>query len=208
MTHSDPPAGQDDAGGRDAEIRRLTQQVADLDQQLRQLSQQLITNKPEQPATEELVSWLTVTDLTEAATVIEQLREWLEQVYLRYPNAALGNCWAWHPDVVEELWWLRNAWYEAYSGAEPSWQKVGDWHERYRPGALARINAATRTCGLDVHARDPEGEPPVVPFADALPEIVTAWTSPHRVNWPPVPTKHQLIEARRLFDARHHHSRH
>ncbi|WP_051342553.1 hypothetical protein [Pseudonocardia spinosispora] len=149
MTRSDPPADQT------AEVRNLAGQVAELQQQMRQLAQHLITNNPEKAPAQELVSWLTITDPDEATTVLEQLRVWLEQVYLRYPKAELPDCWAWHPDVVEELWWLRNTWCEAYSGDEPSWQKVGDWHERYRPGALARITTATGTCGLDVHARTP-----------------------------------------------------
>lgn len=195
MTHSDPPT-------RDAEIARLAGQVADLERQLRQLVQQVLANKAEKAPAEELVSWLTITDAGEAATLLGQLRVWLEKVYLRYPKAELSDCWAWHPEVVEELWWLRNAWCEAYSGDEPSWQKVGDWHERYRPSALARVTAATGTCGLDVHARKPT-EQPSVPFTDAFPEVVTAWTSPHRVNWPPDPTEDQLVEARRLFDARY-----
>src|SRR3954449_12026069 len=54
-------------------------------------------------------SWLLLpTDADLARQVLDELVGWLAMVYLRYPDGAdhLPECWAWHPDVVEELLWL------------------------------------------------------------------------------------------------------
>jgi hypothetical protein len=147
---------------------------------------------------EPLISWLTLTDWHEASSVVETLTDWLERVYLRYSDVTLASCWAWHPDVVEELWWLHNAWLDAYQGSTSSWEKVGVWHDRYRPGVAKRIADKLGTCGLELHA-EPAGPPPAVPLLDALPHVVTAWTSPLRTAWPPAPATSQLKQAR------HHH---
>jgi hypothetical protein len=60
-------------------------------------------------------SWLLAEDQEQAAADLEDLTGWLARVYLRYPGAVLPSCWAWHPAVVEELWWLRQAHREAYA---------------------------------------------------------------------------------------------
>src|SRR3954451_23117735 len=58
-------------------------------------------------------SWLLLPgDPDLARQVLDELVGWLGIVYLRYPDGAdhLPECWAWHPDVVEELLWLMHAW--------------------------------------------------------------------------------------------------
>ncbi|MQA16651.1 MAG: AMP-binding protein [Pseudonocardiaceae bacterium] len=70
---------------------------------------------------------------------------------LAHPGTALPSCWAWHPAVVEELWWLRNAHHDAYHGRTACWRDVGDWHDRQRPGVTARIRKAIADCELSRH---------------------------------------------------------
>jgi hypothetical protein len=47
-------------------------------------------------------------ELDTAQQLLAGLVDWMARIYLRYPDAAAGlpDCWAWHPDVVEELLWL------------------------------------------------------------------------------------------------------
>jgi hypothetical protein len=68
--------------------------------------------------------------------------DWVARVWLRYPDSKLSECWARHPHMVEELWWCRNAWLDAYAGKKASWKQVGDWHDRQRPNR--RATAARR----------------------------------------------------------------
>ena len=48
--------------------------------------------------------------------LLEDLIVWLDHVYLRFPDGTLPECWLWHPDVVEELLWLRRGVVAAYRG--------------------------------------------------------------------------------------------
>jgi len=143
-------------------------------------------------------SWLLREDATRARADLADLVEWLAAVYLRYPDAALPSCWAWHPAVIEELWWLRQAHRGAYEGEGASWRDAGDWHDRQRPGVATRIRAAIGGCELARHAangdRRAPAAGPVVPLAGAADQIATAWTAdPDRT--PPAPTAQQLTEA-------------
>jgi hypothetical protein len=140
--------------------------------------------------------------------MVASLEPWLASVYLRYPDSELPTCWAWHPDVVEELWWLRNAWCDAYTGAKASWQRVGDWHDRQRPNVTKRLAAAMRggierratRCNLGKHVAW-AGEPaPIAPLPDLLPHVLAAWCSTDRAQWPPTPTPAQVAEAQRHQD--------
>ena len=76
---------------------------------------------------------------------------WLRRVYLRYADAALPSCWLWHPDVVEELWWLRQAHAEAFHPQTGSWRAVGDWHDRQRPNLVRRLRPLVNKCELSLH---------------------------------------------------------
>jgi len=139
-------------------------------------------------------SWLLGVDAAQARADLAGLVEWLAAVYLRYPDAALPSCWAWHPAVVEELWWLRNAHRGAYEGEGASWRDAGDWHDRARPGVVKRIRAAIGGCDLARHAvnGDRRGVARPVPLAGAADQIATTWTE-HRTA--PEPTPEQTHEA-------------
>jgi len=139
-------------------------------------------------------SWLLAADSARARDDVADLTDWLGAVYLRYPGAVLPSCWLWHPAVVEELWWLRNAHATAY-GSHGAWPAVADWHDRMRPGVVRRIRDALGGCELALHCAGGEAArpAPAVPLADAATLIADAWTTDH--GTPLEPTEQQLTEA-------------
>ena len=141
------------------------------------------------------LSWLAL-PADGAATLLTDLIGWLGQVYLRYADAARGlpQCWLWHPDVVEELLWLRQAWHSAYQSGEASVRAAGDWHDRLRPGVARRIAAYTKACSLESHLPDRASAPIPGPMADAIDPIVTWWVN-DRTDPGPAPTDQQLQAA-------------
>ncbi len=152
----------------------------------------------------EIRSWLLSTDPDQARADLSDLIEWLHRVYLRYDGAGLCSCWLWHPDVIEELWWLRQAHADAYDADVGSWLRVADWHERHRPGVVKRIGAVVRRCELSLHAAGAELDHPAAaaPLAVHTDQIATAWTTqPGRPV--PLPNAVQLDEAERAARAAH-----
>lgn len=128
-----------------------------------------------------LESWLELAgDFADTVAVLGDLIDWMRTVYLRYTDGAAGlpECWLWHPDVVEELLWLRAAWTEAYAGSR-SVVGAGDWHDRQRPGVVRRIRAVAGTCSLEAH--QPRGErhrgAEPVPLAEAIHGIGEWWST-------------------------------
>ncbi|MQA15589.1 MAG: hypothetical protein GEV09_15915 [Pseudonocardiaceae bacterium] len=181
------------------EVERLSRRHADLDALVRQLAEDITALAPadnsdgdDQP--EGLASWLAADDPGQARALLADLASWLGRVYLRYPGAALPSCWAWHPAVVEELWWLRNAHHDAYHGRSACWREVGDWHDRMRPGVAARIRKAIGDCELSRHT--PGGDrcqpTPGAPLRSAADRVAEHWTTHHAT---PEPTEQQLHEA-------------
>jgi hypothetical protein len=134
---------------------------------------------------------------TDAESLLLELIGWLSAVYLRYADGARGlpGCWLWHPDVVEELLWLHQAWAAAYAlGASVS--QAADWHDRQRPGVVRRIRDAAGLCSIENHqpGHDRHAATPQVPLADAAPMIATWWAT-HRSRPAPGPTAEQLATA-------------
>jgi hypothetical protein len=130
------------------------------------------------------VSWLALpADPGLARSVLVDLTRWLDAVWLRFADAAavLPECWVWHPDVVEELLWLRQMW----QAAQCDLPLIAEWHERYRPGVVRRIKAAAGTCSLESHAR-----PPRAPRADvvAAVDVIAQWWGTDRTSPAPPPT--------------------
>ena len=170
-----------------AELARVADLVTDLSQ---------IMNATATPA-DPPPSWLALpADADVAATVLSDLVGWLGQVYLRYSDAARGlpECWLWHPDVVEELVWLRHAWFDAYKSGDASVRAAGDWHDRLRPGVARRIAGYTKACSLESHLPDRASGAAPVPMAEATDPIVTWWVN-HRTEPGPAPTDQQLQAA-------------
>ena len=90
-------------------------------------------------------------DPVAAEALLRALTSWLNTVFLRYTDAAgaLPECWLWHPDAVEELFCLWQAWTYAYAAASPG--AATDWHDRLRPGVVRRLRSGLATCSFDSH---------------------------------------------------------
>ncbi len=144
-------------------------------------------------------SWLCWSgDAERASGLLADLTAWLGDVYLRYADAAesLPECWLWHPEVVEELVWLMQAWLAAYVGEGACVRLAGDWHDRLRPGAVRRIKHYAPGCSLENHLPGRAKPAPVVPVVDAA-DAVAAWWADHRDQAAPAPTQDQIDEAAR-----------
>lgn len=145
-------------------------------------------------------SWLDLPEEMSAAKfTLRELVDWLDTVFLRYPDGAraLPECWLWHPDVVEEVLWLMHAWKAAYRGEGATVQLAGDWHDRYRPGVVRRLRERAGTCSLDNHtprASRPSEAQPGAPLTEAL-QTIAQWWAAHRADAPPEPTSEQLAKA-------------
>ncbi|MQA16130.1 MAG: hypothetical protein GEV09_18860 [Pseudonocardiaceae bacterium] len=179
------------------QVERLARRQAELDGLVRRLGEDVALLLPDEPAEDEAAgpgAWLAAADPARARAALADLIEWLDAVYLRYPDAALPSCWAWHPAAVEELRWLRHAHHAAFHGRAASWRDVADWHERQRPGVVKRLRDDLGDCDLARHA--PDGDraqpPPAAPLARHLDQIAEHWTTSRSS---PTPTEQQLAEA-------------
>lgn len=189
--------------GEVEQLRRRLEPVESLPGRVQQLAE-LVDTVTEKVATlsarrqaTEVPSWLMApADAGTTADMLDELATWLQQVLLRYSDAAaaLPECWAWHPDVVEELLWLMHAWLAAYHGDSASITRVADWHDRYRPGVVRRIKHSAGTCSLENHTQP--GGPPRVPLGEACDEIA-AWWGEHRDQPAPTPTEAHFAAAPR-----------
>jgi hypothetical protein len=89
----------------------------------------------------------------------QELKTWVGWLTSRYPIARkLPSCWTKHPEVVEELTALWLAWHGAYETADPQLTAPADWHDRWLPGLLQRLErgAFAIPCGTD-HEPRPSG---------------------------------------------------
>jgi hypothetical protein len=189
------------------DLRGLARRVDDLASALAQVTETVAIGK-QQHANEPAPSWIdqpadpdrdpTASRATrDAAGVLGKLTPWVGAVYLRYSDAVSGfpDCWMWHPEVVEELLWLHQAWLAAYSPGA-SGTAVGDWHDRQRPGVVARIRAYAGMCSLEAHnpGQDRATPAPATPTADAV-ETIAGWWATSRELPGPTPTEEQIAAA-------------
>lgn len=143
-------------------------------------------------------SWLALADDEPTArAVLDELTGWMTHVYLCYADArrSLPPCWLWHPDIVEELLWLMQAWTAAYRDDDATVARAADWHDRYRPGVVRRVGELSKNCSLEehqAHRRVPSGG---VPAISAVPAIAAWWGDGlQHCGIPPEPTPEQLAE--------------
>lgn len=176
-------------------LRRRVEAVADLPGQVAALSSSVnavadqVAQRAARSGSGGLEPWLTLPGDREALREeLADLASWMQDVFLRYDGAAeaLPECWLWHPGVIEELLWLREAWRNAYHSASASAALVGDWHDRYRPGVVRRLRNDVGNCSLESH--QPAREAPRVPLVDAL-EPLADWWADERDRPAPEPTK-------------------
>lgn len=180
-------------------VQRAIRRLDDLDNGLRSLADDVSKLTQSSASNAAAVrSWLDGTDPDTAIADLADLVAWVSRIYLHYPRAVLPSCWLWHPTAIEELWWLRCAHADAFHPENGSWLRVGDWHDRQRPGVANRLNASLSTCSLSRH-RDRQGRPADViePAPAALAEhhvaIALTWTTDRAAG--PTPTDEQITEA-------------
>lgn len=69
-----------------------------------------------------------------------QLTDWVDWLRRRYPLAKkIPPCWVEHSEIVEELTALWLAWQHAYVEADAPMTAAADWHDRWLPGLLHRL---------------------------------------------------------------------
>ena len=200
--------GMDQAADKNT-VNNLAKTVASLGNTVASFEDLLerLTAKPAKPgngndgdaAAEPIRSWLRLPEDTAAVqTVLSELLPWMESIYLRYSTAReeLPPCWLWHPEIVEELQWLMDAWTAAYEGPEASNKLVGDWHDRQRPGVTRRIAEYAPSCDVLKHRDDADKRAVTVPLAAEADPFVTWWAG-DRDNNGPEPTPAQIKAGRR-----------
>ncbi len=97
-----------------------------------------------------------MTRLESTESLWRELTEWVAWIRHRYPLAKrIPECWSEHPEVVEELTALWLAWNAAYTERDASFTAAVDWHDRWLPGVLHRIEhgAFALDCGHAHHER-------------------------------------------------------
>src|SRR4051812_43287747 len=69
-----------------------------------------------------------------------ELTSWVDWIRHRYPLARrIPPCWAQHPELVEELTALWLAWHASYTERDAPLTGAIDWHDRWLPGLLHRL---------------------------------------------------------------------
>lgn len=177
-----------------AELRGLPERVEELAELITRLAEAPTpASSPGQTSTAEATSWLdmpTITGAEAVRAVLDDLAGWMGTVYLRYADAAqsLPECWAWHPDLVEELLWLKDAWQVAYRSEAASPALAGDWHDRQRPGVVRRIKAVAGMCSIENHDADAPAHRPATdaPLPEAF-DVIASWWASDRHETPPTP---------------------
>jgi len=87
-----------------------------------------------------------------------QLTDWVSWLRSRYPLAKkIPPCWAKHPEIVEELTALWLAWQHAYAEAEGPLTAAADWHDRWLPGLVQRLERGPHAinCSSSGHTTRP-----------------------------------------------------
>jgi len=193
-------------GGLARDLEALRREVTALSGLARRVEElgQLVTRLAEATAattaeSDGVVSWLDAEldprDPAVAEAILTRLAGWVAGVYLRYPDAKLPDCWLWHPEIVEELLWLHQAWLAAYAdGVRVT--AAADWHDRYRPGVIARLKSTADMCGLEDHQPGRIRHRPArtAPVLDAVP-VIAAWWSTERDKPAPAPSLEQITAA-------------
>ncbi|OJY42327.1 hypothetical protein [Pseudonocardia sp. 73-21] len=149
-------------------------------------------------------SWLLADDAAQAEADLDDLATWVWRVYLWFPDAFLSSCWLWHPEVIEELWWLRVAHADAYGAETGSSLRVGDWHDRQRPGVARRVRGVLAKCDLGRHVATngrpvevlPPGPPALAQHAGLVAAVWVAGADLDALRAAgPEPTEEQRAEA-------------
>ena len=126
----------------------LRSDVDDVRGQLHALAEQVSTVLSSADTPPRLPSW---TDMTaeQAREAWTRLIDWMQHVlFVRYPPATevLRDCWFAHPELVENLSWLRVSWALAYRNPKASIGTAAEWHTRWLPAVLQRAREVLKPC--------------------------------------------------------------
>lgn len=100
----------------------------------------------ENPRGPAAIDWTRLDD-AERKRAMADLSEWVTGVLMpSYPSCGLRDCWPNHPQAVIELSNIWQEWRHAYHRKRPDLALALSWHDRWMPGALARIEVITRNC--------------------------------------------------------------
>ncbi len=134
--------------------------------------------------------------------MLARLTGWLAGVYLRYADAArtVPACWLWHPEVVEELPWPRQAWLAAYADPDAPVSLAADWHDRLRPGVVRRIRDYAGMCSIEADHRHPDRAVLDMPTAAAPPSGGSPPSPPcTNPSWTPPPFGARVYGSRPVY---------
>ncbi|MCW2855543.1 MAG: hypothetical protein JWR52_1158 [Marmoricola sp.] len=85
----------------------------------------------------------------------KQLSDWVTWIRHRYPLAKkIPRCWGQHPEVVEELTALWVAWQAAYEKHDGFLTAAADWHDRWLPGVLHRLEHGSFALDCAMHHQE------------------------------------------------------
>ena len=88
---------------------------------------------------------------------LSELSDWVETLLrVQYPDYLADQikpCWPNHPEAKWELAWLYHLWSAAYLAEHPAPKDAADWHDRWSPGVIRRLNVVMRQCekGCQMH---------------------------------------------------------
>ena len=143
-----------------AEVDQLAARLADLDARFGEfadtITDALDEAAPRGPAAPR---WDTL-DPDAYTAQLDALRAWVKTIlvpiYINGGGYTLAGCWADHPQAAWELSWVAVAWRRAYVRRRPDLGLVAEWHDRWLPGVMHRIEDATRRCRPPLGHQPPE----------------------------------------------------
>jgi hypothetical protein len=138
-------------GSGSDEIAELHQAVEDLASSLAALSEEIAEDAGGRPIR---APWWPGLSGLERQHAWKELVDWVEEVFRqRHPEEypKLGRCWYRHPDAVDELSALRVAWHAVYKAKSPLPTAAIEWHDRWLPGAVARVSKIVNSCKSGGH---------------------------------------------------------
>lgn len=107
-----------------------------------------------------------------AEALWRELTSWVRWIRHRYPLARrIPPCWGDHPEIVEELTALWLAWQAAYTEPDASLTAAADWHDRWLPGLLYRLEHGVFALDCSVTHRDRPSSAYAEPEPSPLSEI-------------------------------------
>ncbi|WP_427896727.1 hypothetical protein ACQHIV_42120 (plasmid) [Kribbella sp. GL6] len=191
-------------------LLELTRTVKRLGEHVRDMEDAVLRSGDDEPP-EPRFHWLTVTKATDASEQLRDLAGWVQEVYLRYADAELTHCWMWHDPVVADLHVLYSGFLDAVDGASGTAFKLMDWHDRYRPSAVARIKVELKAClpgtgtaqAYERHLGDGDlvHHPTPVPGVKLGGELAQWWATTHGSAPAPQPTPEMVEEAQQEIRA-------